>query len=147
MNETFDKKFSQVQTLENDIQKLNHEIQLYKPMEGWKRFYEDIYLNQMPWSKILSELSLSVPPHVVIDNFQMSRGNKRVWPGTLKGNLKADNYQEGLKLVREFGGRIDSNPLFELRNIQYSPKTMKDGIVSYNFTITLSVRGDTGHEG
>ena len=138
----FNNKFSHFQNLQKQVKVLREEVNRLKPFEGWKLFYEDTFQNQPAWNMLLSELSLLVPPNIVIENFQIlpEKGTKGyIWNSQMRGKIKAKNWQEGLSQLRQFGGTLQSSPFFEVTNINYAPEKMGNQAKTFDFQLLLKI--------
>jgi len=139
MNE-FNNKFSQIQTLQKEVKILRQDVSRLKPFEGWKQLYQDTFQNQPRWNMLLSELGLLTPSNIVIENYQIVPGKGSegtIWNSQMSGKIKAKNWQEGLNLLRQFGGTLQASPFFDVTDIQYAPKEMKQATKTFDFQIAL----------
>ena len=146
----FNSKFSHLQNLQKQVTVLREDVSRLKPFEGWKQLYEDTFKNQPRWNMILSELALLVPSHLVIETFEVipeKRGQIPLWSSQISGKIRANNWQEGLNLLRQFGGTLQSSPFFEVTNLNYAPKEMQTEAKTFDFQVLFTiVREEPAHE-
>lgn len=145
--EEFNKTFSSLHGLQNEIQILRNDVARFKPLEGWKLFYEKTFRNQPRWNMILSEIAHLVSSDIVIANFR-ALPDKNEWRSKITGKVRADNWGMGLKLLREFGGKLESSPFFEVVNLQYAPESMETETTTFGFQMDLKLTTEESvHEG
>jgi len=128
---------------------LEKQVNMLKPFEGWKQFYEGTFKNRPAWNMVFSELSMLIPENVILEDFRWPAGGRQVGADTcsIKGKIKAENWALGLDMIRQFGERIQSSPIFEVVNLQYSPENIEKAEKVYDFTINLKIKSrGTGHE-
>lgn len=145
----FNIKLSQLQTLQQQVKFLRNNVNQLKPFEGWKLFYEETFKNQPQWNMLLSELGLLVPSNIVIETFQIlpeKGADGTIWNSQMSGKIQAKNWQEGLNLLRQFGGTLQSSPFFEVTNIDYAPEEMKNEAKTFDFQIAMKIKPEEpGH--
>lgn len=138
----FDQAFSQFQETQKRVITLREDVNRLKPFEGWYKLYIDTYKNTPPWNMLLSELALLVPSDIVINNFQLSPGNGTAWNGQLSGDIQAEDWQKGLNILRQFGGKLQSSRFFDVKNVQYTPKGLEAETKMFDFSISLNLLSD-----
>lgn len=145
--EEFNKTFSSLQSLQGDIKILREDVARFKPLEGWKIFYESTFQNRPRWNMLLSELASLVSSDIVIEDFKVSPDKKK-WNGMIKGKVRAENWRKGLDLLRKFGGKLESSHFFEVVNLQYAPEDMETKTKTFEFRMDMKlVTEESAHEG
>ena len=148
--EEYNRRFSHLQNLQKEVKILREDVGRLKPFEGWKVFYENTFKNQPRWNMLLSELGLLLPPNILIEGFQVlpeKAAQGYVWNSQISGKIKAKNWQEGLNLLRQFGGALQSSPFFEVTNITYAPEKMETEAKTFDFQIALRIIAEeSAHE-
>lgn len=138
----FNSKFSYLQNLQKQVTVLREDVGRLEPFEGWKQLYEDTFKNQPGWNMVLSELALLVPSHLVIENFEVipeKSGPRTLWSSQISGKIKADNWQEGLNRLRQFGGTLQSSPFFEVTDLKYAPEEMQTEAKTFDFQVLFTI--------
>ena len=139
----FKNKFSHLENLQKQVTVLREDVSRLKPFEGWKQLYEDTFKNQPRWNMVLSELALLVPSHLIIEGFQVvpeKRGQSPLWSSQISGKIRANNWQEGLNLLRRFGGTLQSSPFFEVTDLNYAPEEMQtEEAKTFEFQVLFTI--------
>jgi Tfp pilus assembly protein PilN len=138
----FKNKFSHLQNLQKQVTVLREDVSRLKPFEGWKQLYEDTFKNQPRWNMILSELALLVPSHLIIEGFQVvpeKQGQSPLWSSQISGKIRANNWQEGLSLLRQFGGNLQSSPFFQVTNLSYAPEEVQTDAKTFDFQVLFTI--------
>ena len=148
--DTFNNQFSRFQDLKKQVEVLQSDVARLKPFEGWKVFYENTFQNRPKWNMFLSELGLLIPPTIVLEDLQVLPLKGSGVHGRnvrMAGKIKADNWQEGLSMLREFGGKLQSSSFFEVTNVQYTPEAMTTGTKTFDFRIAFTLLNEeSAHE-
>jgi len=146
----FKNKFSHLQNLQKQVTVLREDVSHLKPFEGWKQLYEDTFKNQPRWNMVLSELALLVPSHLIIEGFQVvpeKKGQSPLWASQISGKIRANNWQEGLNLLRQFGGTLQSSPFFEVTDLNYAPEEVQTEAKTFKFQVLFTiVSEESAHE-
>ncbi|MFH0813293.1 MAG: hypothetical protein V2A69_10725 [Pseudomonadota bacterium] len=141
---------SQLRNLQKQVKVLREDVGRLKPFEGWKELYENTFKNQPPWNMFFSELGLLIPSNILVKTFQVApeKGPAGiVWTSQMSGQVKAKNWHEGLNLLRQFGGVLQSSPFFEVVNIQYAPEEMQTEAKTFDFQIAMQLVSEgSSHE-
>ena len=131
--------------LQAEAQKLQTDVNRLKPFEGWKQYLESIQ-NRQPWNMVFSELAMIVPENMLIRDIQMEAKDSSAVSGTIKGSIRAADWEEGLEIVRMVGERLQASPMFHVTNVQYTPegpegleRMQKD--FEFSMNLTLQPRG------
>jgi len=150
----YDRQVSEAQMLQKAVVELRQKVNQLKPFEGWKTFYEDTFQNRPAWNMVFSELSLIIPDYIILDELNLesiqdrgsrsSRSARGSTPSSLNcevsGRIRANNYEEGLVKFRDFGARVQSSPLFEVKDIKYSPEKLESREKLFRFSMSLRLR-------
>ena len=139
----YNQKLSQLSGVQEEVHELRGNVSRLRHLEGWKIFYEIIYKNQPQWNMLLSELGLLIPPNVVIEDFQVlpeKESRTIAWNSKISGKIKAQNWQEGLNILREFGGKLQASPFFEVADLNYAPQKMGSEAKTFDFQISTTIK-------
>lgn len=129
---------SEVKRLEVEIAKIQSELNENKPLLNRMRLYETTSASsgQPQWSRIVYDLVAVVSPEILIKKYSLSPSDKG-YGNSLYGEIKAESWQEGLSLLRNFGKSINSSPDFDLKNINYSLGDMESDTKIFKFQLDL----------
>lgn len=134
----YNNSFQERQALEQKINDLQTAINKLQPIKARKSLYETTVLNQPSWKNVLSELAYIVPPQVVISQFNVSPAGK-IWGGTLGGEIRAENWQEGLTVLREFGKNLHAAANFDVTKVDYTLGKMEGTTKNYTFSLAINI--------
>ncbi len=115
------------------------EVNRLKPIEGWKQFYDDTVSTKPPWNMFISELAILMEDYVLISSFQVQSGDGDAHNCRLQGKIRADNWEAGLRLFREFGRNVQSSPMFDVLTIQYAPEGLNTDPSKFDFEMALTL--------
>jgi len=127
--------------MEKRVAALREDFRVLSPVIGWRDLYENHLKNKPDWNMFLSEVAILIPDEIIIKSMQVKpdRNNTRRWKTLMAGTVNARNWQEALSLIRVFGGKLQSSPLYKVEDIKYSPDEMKAGTKSFDFQMDLNL--------
>lgn len=131
--------------LKERVVALQRDVKSLRPLQGWEAYYNEVYRQRPPWSKLLAELALKVAPEIVLDDFNVQPDKKSQvrgeWLGAISGSVRAVDWQAGLERLRFFGSELESSSIFVVRNLSYVPKKLSaPGARVFSFKMELHVR-------
>jgi len=138
-------KYTELKQLQADVAQKQAEVDRLKPFEGWKRFYEDTFENRPAWNRIYSELALILPDNILLNNFALKAPSGRqeaagpLLESEIAGEIQADNWEQGLSMLREFGERLQMSPLFDVTEVEYTPRELAEVTKIFTFKIGLKL--------
>lgn len=135
-------KLSDVKRLQQQVQVLRGNVNQLRPFEGWKELYEGTFKDQPRWDMFLSELAMLIPPSVVIEHLQVApeKGPQGLrWNSRMIGKVQAKDWQEGLRMIREFGATVHASPLFDVNDVDYAPEEMQAEAKTFGFEISFRI--------
>lgn len=122
---TFKKNNQKIEQLKKEKFEIKKRIQEIDQVKGWESFYKNTFKNQPAWNDIFSAIAQNIPPEMVIDQLEIRPREARTilkWICVIKGHSLAENWDGGLKSLRDFGARLHSSPYAKLNKVQYTPK-------------------------
>jgi len=138
-------KYAEFKQLRADVSQKQAEVDKLKPFEGWKRFYEDTFQNRPVWNRIFSELALILPGNIVLNSLALKEPSGRqgtegpILDTEIAGEIQADNWEQGLNVLREFGERLQMSPLFDVTEVEYTPRELAEVTKVFSFKIGLKL--------
>ena len=138
-------KYTELKQLQADVSQKQAEVDKLRPFEGWKRFYEDTFENRPAWNRIFSELALILPGNIVLNTVALKEPAGRqgvegpVLDTEIAGEIQADNWEQGLSVLREFGERLQMSPLFDVTEVEYTPRELAEVTKVFSFKIGLKL--------
>jgi hypothetical protein len=123
---------------------LQARVNKLKPIEGWKKFYDQTLASKPPWNMFVSELGMLVEDYVVIDKFEVLNGQGHVRNCRVQGKIRAENWEAGLVLFRDFGRKVQAAPMFEVTDINYTPKGVKVDPSTFDFQMDIKLKKTGG---
>lgn len=120
---------NQLAEIHQEVSKLENQVNILKKFSGWEAFYENTYKNQPAWNTLFSELAYNKPDEIVIESFRIDPGpghGVRGWNSIITGYIRASEWNQGLKLVRDYGARLHRSPNFKIENVKPEPAVDKD---------------------
>ncbi len=139
--ERYNTQHANLQETERKVEALRQDLEVLSPVIGWKDLYENTFKNKPDWNMFLSELAILIPDEIIIKSLQVKPDKKDAtnWQTMLSGTVSSRNWQEGLSLLRLFGGKLQSSALYQVEDVQYSPEEMKSNTKSFDFQIKLKL--------
>lgn len=139
----YDRQVIELKKNQHQVKLLRDDVERLKPIAGWKQFYEDTFQKRPAWNMILSELALLLPENILIEELKLG-SSRRAQAGPalstkIKGKIKADNWEQGLEMLREFGAGLQTSPLFDVADINYSPQDLQRTTKVFDFQIELNL--------
>ena len=125
------------------IYDLQRDLYVLKQFRGWKDYYDRTFKHQPDWNGMFSAMVACVPEGMVIDSLRIVPGrqqNRHVWRCLVDGHLDVQTWQEGLDLLRYFGGRINSTPYYQYEKVSYTPESeieQDEDLTQFTFQFTL----------
>jgi len=120
----YKQKNAELAAVQTEVVDLECEVNTLNRFSGWETFYRNTYKNQPAWGKLFSELAHGIPKEIIIDDFRIiptaGRGVS-VWNGIITGNINVGEWDNGLRLLRKFGGIIHNSPHFKILKVRYTP--------------------------
>ncbi len=143
----YERNLQRVVALQRDVKSL-------RPLRGWEKYYNEVYRQRPLWNRLLSELALKVTDDIVLSELvvepdrkgggrRRSRqsANSSAWHASLRGRVKAADWQSGLDGLRFFGGELEASPMFSIRKLSYVPKKLSaPGARTFSFNLELKVK-------
>ncbi len=137
------------ETTHQELTIIKKEMNVLTSFQGWKRFYDDTYKNQPAWDGLISEVATLIPHNVIVESVQIlpvQSGGSLIWEGQMAGKIKAENWQNGLNLLRQFGIKLERSSFVHVTNVHYAPQNPGnagdgDQYFGYQITLRLSPRG------
>ena len=146
-----DRQATELKKVQTQVQALRADVSRLLPFEGWKQLYQAAFQNRPGWNMVFSELGLLVPDDVLIEEFMLETLSKETLTGAyvarLSGKVRAENWQAGLDVIRDFGESLQASPLYDVVNVKYSPEKLGEAtrIFDFQMTVKLLPRG-AAHE-
>lgn len=138
----YEKQVAAIEKLQDEVLTLRGDVERLQPLVGWKKFYEETFQNRPAWNMVFSELGLLLPENIVIDEFRLIPQRGPVAgkvAGEMSGSIKADNWEAGLEVLRDFGANLQSSPVFEVVDVNYAPEDVQKITKVFNFKIRLNL--------
>jgi len=138
----YDKQVAAIEKLQKEVMTFRDDVDRLQPLVGWKKFYEETFQNRPAWNMVFSELGLLLPENIIIDEFRVTprrgaTGGKVL--SEMSGSIKADNWEAGLEVLRDFGTKLQSSPVFEVVDVSYAPEDVQKITKVFNFKIRLNL--------
>ncbi len=145
-NEIYQTKKERLARLEKQLYNLQaRQIEL-KRYSGWRDFYKNTYTNQPAWSKMTASLAAAIPQEFSIKELTIRPGKGKGvhgWTCVLTGHIKVEHWDDGLRLLRQFGTHIEKSPYFDVEDISYTTledEKKKAGVTTeFDFVITMKL--------
>ncbi len=143
----YDQSLKRVVALQRDVKSL-------RPLQGWEKYYNEVYRQRPRWNRLISELALKVTDDIIIGELVVEPNrnggarrrnrqslNTSAWHATLKGRVKASDWQSGLDYLRSFGSDLEASPIFSIQQLSYVPKKLSaPGARTFSFNLKLKVK-------
>jgi len=75
----------------------------------------------------------------LITSFQVKDGKNEQRDCKVQGKIKADDWETGLALFREFGNRVHASPFFKVSAITYAPETITAVPSMFDFQMDITL--------
>lgn len=126
---------------ERRVAALQDDYNVLRPVVGWKDLYENNLKNKPDWNMFLSEIAILIPDEIILKSLEVrpAKNSTRSWNTMIAGTVNARNWQEGLSLLRLFGGKLQSSALYDVVDVMYAPDEMKSGAKSFDFQLVLKL--------
>lgn len=134
----YDKEIGKLHNIQRDINILQESISKITPLEARKKLYEKSFLSQPDFSQILFNFAKTIPPDIIISNYRLVPAGKE-WQNKLAGEIKAENWQQGLAILREFGKTIQTSSIYLVNNLEYTLGELEEMPKKYSFTLELKL--------
>ena len=139
----YDRQTLELKKNQHQVKLLRNDVERLKPIAGWKEFYENTFQKRPAWNMVFSELGLLLPENILIEDLKLESSRKaKAGPSLvtkIKGKIKADNWEQGLEMLREFGASLQASPLFDIANINYSPQDLQKTTKVFDFQIEINL--------
>jgi cell division protein FtsB len=129
---------------QREVAGLQAEVARLRPIEGWKQFFNATMAERPPWDMFISELAMLMDDYVVISNLQVLSGDGKTRNCRIQGQIKAENWEQGLELFREFGRQLQSSAMFDVSGIQYTPEGVSSDPSMFDFEMDLKLKTTGG---
>ncbi len=141
----YTQKKLELEEVNNKLYQLqSKEIEL-KRFSGWESFYKNTYTNQPAWSKMFSSLAADVPKEFVFKSVEINPGKKtgvHGWTMVLTGQIKTNEWNGGLALLRDFGTKFHQSPYVDIIDVQYTPleEARSADLQETSFDVVISMK-------
>lgn len=135
---------AQISEVQDKAAELQARINTLKPIEGWKEFYEQTMAAKPPWDMFVSELAMVVEDYVLIDKFQVLGGKGQTRNCRVQGKIQAENWEAGLELFRDFGRQVQTSPMFDVTDVNYSPEGVNTDPSRFDFQMDMKLKRTGG---
>ncbi len=133
-------KHEKVKLLKTQVAELENKIGKLKPLTAWNVFYNQTFRNQIAWDKVFFDLGARTPPDILLKSMEIKLDEKDRFKADIQGDVSAVNWQEGLKVLREFGAKIEALKEIKTIDIKYAPESMGEKIKNFSFLLSLEIR-------
>lgn len=142
--QTHQQQLARLSAVQADVARLQTEVSQLKPIEGWKQFYDSTVADKPPWNRFITELATRMEDHVLITSFQVLAGEGRERNCRMQGKIRAENWEAGLELFRQFGRELQASPLFVVKTIQYAPEGIGTDPSTFDFQMDITLKHTGG---